>query len=155
MQKALLELKLATVAARRAEVPAVARRDAADAALRAEMQQLEARLAARLEEDEKSVAERLQTASALHALRTEFVALKAELAAAEQGVQADAARHTALEHRIDTLEAKLAADVQKFETDIKAQAAVTESVRASLAQADDLVERVVDAMETIQDSILD
>lgn len=110
MRRALLELKLATLAARRAEAPAVARSGAAGVALRAGMQQLEARLAARL---------------------------------------------TALEHSIDALEVKQAADIQRLGADIRAQAAITKSVLTSVAQTEDLVERVVEAMGTIQDSILD
>src|ERR1019366_6132522 len=56
MQKIIMELKLLSVAARRAEAPAP-NRGQAEAQLRAEMHQLEARLAARMASHEKSTSQ--------------------------------------------------------------------------------------------------
>jgi len=56
MQRIIMELKLLSVAARRAESPAP-RRGQAEAQLRAEMQQLEARAAARMALHEKAIAQ--------------------------------------------------------------------------------------------------
>jgi hypothetical protein len=62
MQKIILELKLLTVAARRADTPPPAR-GAAESALRSEIQQLEARLSVRLANYEKNIAVMQQTAA--------------------------------------------------------------------------------------------
>src|ERR1017187_2029302 len=62
MQKIILELKLLTGAARRADTPPPAR-GAAESALRAEIQQLEARLSVRLANYEKNIAVMQQTAA--------------------------------------------------------------------------------------------
>src|ERR1019366_5918252 len=56
MQKIIMELKLLSVAARRAEAPAP-HRGQAEAQLRAEISQLEARVAARMESHEKAAAQ--------------------------------------------------------------------------------------------------
>ena len=136
--------------------------DTARVELRAEMQQLEAQLAARLEEQEKNVAERLQAARvALNRLRTEF-ATQEQLAAVQQGVEAVATRLTALEHSNDAisqyttaLAAELTEDIHKLEKDVAAQAVSIESVRTAMVQTDDLVERAVEALEMIQESVLD
>ena len=98
MQKVLRELKLVTLAARCAGVSAATRRAGAEMARRTSLQEMEALLAARLEEHEKRAAERQQAASdALHKLRTEVVALEAKLAAAHEGVAANAGDPAALE----------------------------------------------------------
>jgi hypothetical protein len=66
MHKILMELKLLTVLARRAEAPPSVRREQAGAAvLRAEMQQLEGRVAARLQAIENTVANTDHAASEL------------------------------------------------------------------------------------------
>jgi len=98
MQKVLRELKLVTLAARCADVSTATRRAGAEMARRAALQEMEALLAARLEEHERRAAERQQAASAaLHKLRTEVAALEAKLAAAHEAVAADADHPTALE----------------------------------------------------------
>ena len=62
MQKIILELKLLTVAARRADTPPPAR-GAAESALRAEIQQVEARLSVHLANYEKNIAVMQKTAA--------------------------------------------------------------------------------------------
>jgi len=154
IQKVLLELKFVALAARRSEAPAAAPRETADAALRAEMQQLEARLAARAAEHEKSVDERaLRAGDALNALASELAALKAGLSAAQQCVDANTARFAALEQSIGIVEVKLAEQINTLEKGNEAQAILIASVRTSMAQTDNLVGRVLEAMETIQESI--
>jgi chromatin segregation and condensation protein Rec8/ScpA/Scc1 (kleisin family) len=219
------------LAARRAAAPAATRREAINAALRAEMQRLEDRVTARLEKHEKSTAEttmrasdqwnavtakfkasegrigaievklaeailrleksneaqavslesaqtslaqtdnlvgrvletmetvqesikKLEAGDALKDLAAELAALKAGLAALQQGVEGNAARFTTLERSTEAVQAQLAEKIQTLEKENDIQASSIESIRASAAQTDDLVGRVVEAMETIQDSVL-
>ena len=219
MQKIILELKLLTVAARRADAPAAAR-GAMDAAL----QQVETRLSARLAGYEKTLAamqkastEALQAlkekmadieqrpmpaptvdldvlkeqvqahvqeaiaavtrqlqgqmqesvtaaaeqqsaqvqqtvsaaATELHAKTNETVtACNQRMAAAEQSME-EIRKHFA------TLQANVAGDLHEFETTVKAQGVAIESARTAMAQTDDLVERVVEALELLQTSMID
>jgi predicted nucleic acid-binding Zn-ribbon protein len=77
MQKVMLELKLMSFA----EAPA---RPAATAALRAETQQLEARMAVLLESHEEAMQLQLTTRQALVQLREQVTALQSELSAAQE-----------------------------------------------------------------------
>jgi hypothetical protein len=83
MQKVILELKILTFGTVRTE--ASSRQQVATAALRAETQQLEVRLAALVESHEKAIGE-LQAAStqALHELREQVSTLQSELTAAHE-----------------------------------------------------------------------
>ena len=84
MQKIIMELKLLTVAARRADA-GPATRGVSDTALRSEIQHLEARLATRLAAHEKTVAETQQTTGqAVQALREQLSGFGAKLAAVEE-----------------------------------------------------------------------
>lgn len=97
MQKVIMELKLLTFAALRADAPP--RQQVATAALRAETQQLEARLAALLEAQEKAIESHEKSISAhekafadmqqanshaMSELRGQVSALKSELTAAQE-----------------------------------------------------------------------
>ena len=225
MQKIILELKLLTVAARRAEAPPPAR-GAAEAALRAEIQLLEARLSARLENYEKgaaamqktagesvenfkehiagihmqlaalqdrpvpapvdiealtqqiqgriegtiaAVAQQLQetllaaklqhsaqTQEALGAMKQEMAAQKAETAAAvNQRVVAAEQNMEEIRKHFATLQTNVAGDLHDFEKTLKVQGVAIDSARTAMAQTDDLVERVVEALELLQSSMLD
>lgn len=123
MHKVLMALKLQAVSARRPEAPAAARREAAeDAALGARMEELEGRLAARLQACDERI------------LRL------------EQGL--DAARQ-----HIATLHDSVAQDFAEFEQGLKSQSAAIQSARTAMAQTDDLVERVVEALESLQSAV--
>jgi hypothetical protein len=165
MQKVLLELKLLTVFARRAEAPASIRREQADtAALRAEIQQLEGRVAARLQASENSVAEIHQAATEL---RGELAAARGQqVAVFEELLKAAEARITervgSLEQALNaarkqttTLHESVSEDFLAFEQGLKSQAAAIESTRTAMAQTDDLVERVVEALESLQSVVLE
>jgi hypothetical protein len=215
MHKILMELKLLTVLARRAEAPASARREqAGTASLRAEMQQLEGRVATRLQACESTVASTDRAATELRgqlaAVNAQFSAVAAareqqsstfaglleasearlaerfardtEAAGARVGRLEEAleasethlaerfARDTeAADERVGRLEEALEAarkhtatlhesvseDFLAFEQGLKSQAAAIESTRLAMAQTDDLVERVVDALESLQAFVLD
>jgi len=115
MHKVLMALKLQAVSARRPEA-------AEDAALGARMQELEGRLAARLQACDERI------------LRL------------EQGL--DAARQ-----HIATLHDSVAQDFADFEQGLKSQSAAIQSARTAMAQTDDLVERVVEALESLQSAV--
>ncbi|MGD0771758.1 MAG: protein kinase [Candidatus Solibacter sp.] len=265
MQRVIMELKMLSVAARRADMGSAAvhkRESAADiGAVREEMQQLEARLAARLQAQEKSVSEVQRSASETeNSLKAQMAVMSGELAANVQeaaqrtageldkaaaeailasvdkgleGLEArlaerlqaqensaseaqrsasetesslkahmaamsaelatdvqQAAQRTAteldkaaseailarvdkgfegLEARIAQMERTLeelrghttqfehnmAADLVDLEQSLKVQSAAIESARTAMSQTDDLVERVVEALESLQMAVMD
>jgi DNA repair exonuclease SbcCD ATPase subunit len=256
MQKVLMELKLLSVAARRAETTEAApvRRETVEPnVMRAEMRELESRLegrfVARLQAQERNVAEIQNTAAdsvgafkvqltaltmevtetretsaemyqtannavdglreqltaliaelsgtretsaemhrtaadAMGALKGQLSALSTELAQAREQMtrpsgeldalaerilaRVDHGFETASEHisRIETtleelrqhttqFETSAAADLGEIEQNLKLQAASIESARSAMAQTDDLVERVVEALESLQTAVLD
>ncbi len=232
MQKIIMELKLLSVAARRAETPA-ANRGRAEAQLRAEMQQIETRFAARLqshedqtgaqlraeiqqiearvaarlesheqaaaqmreaheealaqmrEEHRKSLAEvRDAAADAVNMLRAQLAEVSARIVEAQEHMAQPVAEVRALgdqliarvEHtmvplgqrvadieetlqdlrnRSVALQENLAADLNGIEQSLATHAAAIDSARTAMAQTDDLVERVVEALELLQSSVLD
>jgi predicted nucleic acid-binding Zn-ribbon protein len=147
MHKALLELKLVALAARGADVSRSARRDSFENGFRAEMQLLEARMAAGLAETEKSAGH------GIDALAAKFAAHQDDLAAAQQTVGANAARFAALEQALGQTEAKLADEILANSERHDAQAAVLASVRTSAAQTSDLVGRVAQAATDTADAL--
>jgi hypothetical protein len=186
MQKILMELKMLTVAARRAEAPAPQRRaEAVDAALRDEMRLMEARMAARLDAHEGTMAG-IQSAAAglVEAVRGQVAALEAQMAAARERANAPENSAEAIEARVAvrfdrglevagerlakveldldslrTTTAKFqkdaAADLHAIEAEIATQEAAVQSARTAMAQTDDLVERVVEALESLQSAVLE
>jgi hypothetical protein len=246
MQRVIMELKMLSVAARRADMGSatVQKREAAAdiGAFREEMQQLEARLAARLQAQEKSASEIQHSVSETESsLKAQLAAVSGELAtnlhqaaqlsatelearlaerlqAQEQSVSevqrsasetesslkaqiaamnsqlATNAQHAAqrtatelnkaasdaivarvdkglegLEARIAQMERTLeelrghttqfehnmAADLVDLEQGLKVQSAAIESARTAMSQTDDLVERVVEALESLQMAVMD
>jgi uncharacterized protein YhaN len=124
--------------------------------LEAKAHEREARQDARITEHERSVAEKQQaTSNALSALRAEFAALKTHLTGDQQIVEDNARRLDDLEwivksatSQLEALEARVSGNLQALEKQIMAQVAVIESLRESIGQTDNLVERVVEAFET-------
>jgi uncharacterized coiled-coil protein SlyX len=203
IQKVQLELKLLTATARRAGAPpAAARSEAPDAAWRAEMAELEARVAAKLQAQEQALAEIQRAASdAVSNLRGQLSSLGGQLASAqehvgrggdsgpaieatvdrlamrversidnlsqrvaflEQNPSLPSGDLTAHESRLDSLREQLrelhmhvAADMHEFELNLKAQSSAIDSARTAMAQTDNLVERVVEALESLQSTVLE
>jgi hypothetical protein len=183
MQRILMELKLLKAAVRRAE--AARREPAVSAgAVRAAIQQLETRISARLAEHERDVAEMQRSATdAVTTLKDQLQALGAELAAAQERIAArpeaddiaerilarvDRGFEAVSEHiqrleltveelrqRAGKFEGSVAADLVDLEQSLKAQAGAIESARTAAVQTDDLVERVVEALESLQTAVLD
>jgi hypothetical protein len=209
MQKVILELKLLSVAARRADAGS-GPRPGVDTALRAEMQQLEARIAARFEAHEKTAAGFRETSATVDGLRDQVANMGASLSSAhdrttqleqsvgsataalgglsaldeiraqlskvasdlagvqerasqaEQKAAAASDRVAQSEQNIENLkqhsnklQENIGADLHEYEQKLKTQAAAIESARTAMAQTDDLVERVVEALELLQSSVLD
>jgi serine/threonine protein kinase len=139
VQRLLLELKLLAASVRRSESAPV--RQQTDSALRAEMQEIESRLTGRLEVCEQSLEE-----------------LNERLARIESLLQTTVDRAGLLEHAVDstfqdtaTLRETVSGEIRQFD---QAQTAAIESVRMAVAQTDDLVERVVEALESLQAVVL-
>ena len=207
MQRVMMELKMLSVAARRSEMASGGghRRETATdiGAIREEMQQLEARLAARLQVQEKSVPEIHRSASeAVGSLKAQVAALTGELATVRQqaveraaaeaekaakrdsehaaaeaekaatqaalvskvdrGLEALDARVAQMERTVEELrghtssfERNMAADLVDLEQNLRVQSAAIESARTAMSQTDDLVERVVEALESLQMAVMD
>jgi hypothetical protein len=130
MQKLVMELKLLTVSARREETPIPVRRADAPvpAAVLAELRELEARLTDRFARGLEAAIERI--------------------AGVEQGLQT-------IRERLLEFEKNVAADNNQFEAAFTSHEAAIQSARTAIGQTDDLVERVVEALESLQAAILD
>jgi hypothetical protein len=189
MQMIALELKLLSVGVRRGESGGTpeSRQDMASAAtLRHELQQVEARIAARLQNHEKLVTEVQRSASeAVRELKSQVSTLTVDFAvggrpvgddshglddAAEMRVmtrvdralEAVGERVSQLERKVDDMhlrseqfERSVAMDLLDIEEALKAQTSSIESTRTAMSQTDDLVERVVEALEALQTAVLD
>jgi hypothetical protein len=182
MQRILLELKLLSAAVRRAG--ASRREPAATGALRAELRQIEARIEARIAEHERTVAEMQRpVAEAITAIKDQLQTIAAGLAEAQARIgerhTAEEAAEQALakvtsefesasEHiqrvedtllevrqRAGEFERSVTADLLDLEKTIKTHEGAIESARTAVAQTDDLVERVVEALESLQTAVLD
>jgi eukaryotic-like serine/threonine-protein kinase len=192
MQKLLLELKLLAVAVQRAETP---RREPVDPmpAIRAELQQMESRLAARLESSETAIETvngrisgieqavkdsvagmgRLEQAieariSQFERAATESIS-RAEKAAGERIARVEESIASAGGERMERLERavegihrdaaalreSVSEDLGMFDKALKSQNTAIESARTAMAQTDDLVERVVEALESLQSVVLE
>ena len=206
MQKIIMELKLLSVAARRAETPAP-QRGQAEAQLRAEMHQLETRLAARMASHENATAQTQEThekalvqmqekhkrsltqtqeaaSDAANTLRGQLAEVSSRMVEAQERIAQPIAEVRAMgdqivarvEHTIEpigrriadvekalqdlsnrsaALQENLAADLNGIEQSLATHAAAIDSARTAMAQTDDLVERVVEALELLQSSVLD
>ncbi|HLK48103.1 MAG TPA: protein kinase [Bryobacteraceae bacterium] len=137
MQKLQVELRLICVTARRTDSPV--RRDHFDAAVRSEIQSaLESQVEPRFQSQETSVV-RLQQCVATSAERLNRV---------EQSI-------AVAERLSDAFAANTAAQLHALEQTIRAQAAALEAARTALAQTDDLVERIVEALDSLQTTVLE
>jgi eukaryotic-like serine/threonine-protein kinase len=60
-----------------------------------------------------------------------------------------------LREQVSELHNHVAADMHEFELNLKAQSTAIDSARTAMAQTDDLVERVVEALESLQSTVLE
>jgi serine/threonine protein kinase len=176
MLKVILELKLLTFAAPRAEV--ITHQQSVTAALRAETQEFEARVAADLQTHDKAIID-LERASgdAINELRGRLSEMESRLAQTQdrctlaeeicrrlmadleqvqQNTEAIDERVTDVRDGIDVLSQGASAQqeyvdarMREFEQSFTSQRAAIASVAAGQAQTDDVVEGVVEAMELL------
>jgi hypothetical protein len=168
MQKIMMELKLLSVAMRRSEAGAAAapRRDTASdtAAIRAEMQQMEARMEARLRDHETSVREMHRSASAADTAATlaemqqmegrmEARLRDQETSVTEMHRSANVADGAAVRAEMQQMEARMEARLRDQETSITeiyrtANAADGAAVRAEMQQMEARMEARQRSQET-------
>jgi hypothetical protein len=182
MQKVILELKLLTFAAPRAEV--VTRQQTMTAALRAETQQLEDRMAGLLENHERAIVDIQQTSDdAISELRERLSKVEAELAPlqarstlveslcqkimahveqVQKNIEEIDERVNGVRDGIDVLSQGatalhdfVGARMHDFEQALKSQRTAIASVVAGQSQTDDLVEGLVGAVDLLHTIVLD
>jgi hypothetical protein len=88
--------------------------------------------------------------------------LSERVARLEQNAGAPATDFTPYKNGLETLREQIAelhthfvADMHEFELNLKAQSNAIDSARTAMAQTDDLVERVVEALESLQSTVLE
>ena len=146
---------------------------------------MEARLLARLQLHEQTVTEMYRSLSeTVQSMRHQMDGLRSEMASSRQSAPAvgglDDGQAASIQARVERgfealnsrlaqtertvaemrrfdvqIEQNMAADLVDIEHTLKVQAAAIESARTAMAQTDDLVERVVEALEALQASVLD
>lgn len=192
MKKVQFELRLLSAAARRgmpvADAPAEVPTGAATTAS-GDIQALEARISARMEQQEQVLASfqnvanevlaalrnggmpgapgrqpirsfggfNLDSESSLNRMDRAFELLNDKVARIDLAVGKAVERLIKLEQQLDEFDADAAGlrdsvtrDVRNFERALKGQNAVIESTRTAMGQTDDLVERVVEALDSLQ-----
>jgi hypothetical protein len=166
MQHVIVELRLLLASTRRRDTVNKPAKDWS-AVLRAEMQQLESAVTERFGRQEKSMfaafsavreeaGANLQSAcEVLQQLRQECSQLTAQVSAAEERacraeqIFDDAYREIMQSH------GALSTELGRLSGTVAAQAQGVESVRSSLSKTDDLVERVVEALDALQSMVLE
>ena len=151
---------------------------------RSELGQAEARITARLTaHDEEIAAIQASVLDAVGSIREKLLSLSAEVATAQdslrsrptdqeindrvlflvdRGFDAVSQQMGRLEHGLDELrnqytqfERSVSADLTSVEQNFTAHSTAIESTRTAMSQTDDLVERVVEALESLQSALLD
>jgi uncharacterized protein (DUF3084 family) len=159
--------KLATAADTARQESAAARQESAAAwqeSAAARQESATARQESTAAQQESAAARQESTAARQESTtsRQESAAARQESAAARQ--ESTAARQEAATARQEsatarqesaTLRESVSEDLGLFERSLKSHAATIESVRTAMAQTDDLVERVVEALESLQSVVLD
>jgi len=139
VQKLIPELKLLSIAVRRAEQSGPDRREAAESTLCAQMQQLERSLMASLARFEKSVD---SVGARIAGIEQILTCTGNRVERLEQGLEG--LRREAANWRVTASE-----DFALFERALRHQAMALESTRSASEQTDQLVGRVVDALESL------
>jgi hypothetical protein len=160
IQKVQMELKILAFSANRARAAGAARPP--DPALLAELRQAESRLSSRLEPQEEAIADlrRLAaehssgselTSRALRAMQAELVSVEGQLAAVRERVE-----HAGqFAPETGGLQVSVAGEIQALELTVKGHTSAIESIRGAMARTDDFLERIVEALESLQTMVLD
>ena len=88
-------------------------------------------------------------------LNGRIAALEQKPAASPQNTAGVEAGIQSLREQVSELHTRVAADMHEFELNLKAQSNAIDSARTAMAQTDDLVERVVEALESLQSTVLE
>jgi hypothetical protein len=158
MQQIQMELRLLAITERQSDPGVVTRRQEFEAAVRAELEG-QAGLLAELEHAATARTNELAQAvtTALDDIQLQFAEVEKVLEASHQRVDhfAQSAAHAAesTQREIAALQVGLAGEVHAIEQAAKGQAHTIESVKASVARNEDYVERVVEALEALQNII--
>jgi len=167
MQQVSMELRLLMASMRRVGSRGHERPKGLEAALRAEIHQLECAVVARLEQHEKATvaalaANREEAIASIHAacegfeqMRDRLGQLAARLSAGEE--RANRAEQISDETYREIMQAQQAfsAGLAQIREAITAQEQTIESCKASVSRTDDLVERVVEALDALQSMVLE
>jgi eukaryotic-like serine/threonine-protein kinase len=166
MQKVYMELKLISVAARRVDPAVAAGRTAAESRMRDEVARVERALTARVGACDQSVVE-LQHGSAetnrkLQGALDAQDSLRRAVATLEQSVAAMRELTQRLETGLEESGRTTAAVEESFSSQLAAveetagvQSQAIESLHTTMAQTDDLLERVVESLDALQSFMLD
>lgn len=141
-----------------------------DTVSRGELEEVESRMAARLDLHGEAVsAFHRAITDAFHGLRTQLTAMDNQLVAsldrighAEAGVAGVKLQMAALERKVQghavygddldpvlTMEESAATQLMALEETVKSQAAAIESARSAIAVSDDLIERIIDVLASL------
>jgi serine/threonine protein kinase len=166
MQKVFLELKLLRVSARRPQAALALHREKAESAIRAEISRVERSLAARVDASDRTLVEVQRTSNELRdklqgALDAQQ-ALKSSVAAVEAGVVSvrdlTTRLQTGMEENSRTMgcvEDAFSGQFNTIEEQLRTHTQSLDTMRTTMSQTDDLLERVVEAFDTLQASILE
>ena len=166
IQQVVMELKLLSASTRRTDSGAMPRTNRVEAGLRASLEQLETRLIARLEHHEKAVSELVRTAEeelskqkaaslqvvseVLNAVQTHLADTDAQFTTLEQRATRAEQTLEAARNEIGAVQSVLAGEIETMSETLKAHSVALEAARYGMARTDDLVERVVEALEALQ-----
>jgi len=168
IQQIHMEIKILNFSSSRAQAGATPR--PADAALKAEIRVVESRLVSRLQQQEEAMesfrhvaneqSSAMQLAAqTLGAIQVQVVSLEGQLAAtcerAERAEHAASQVDEAARREAASLQVSMAGELQALEQTVKTQGAAIESIRGAMARTDDFMERVVEALESLQTMVLE
>jgi chromosome segregation ATPase len=159
MQHVVMKLKLLAGLERRSEPGVVLRHNRIEAKLRAEIQQLESRWTSTLERQQRVATEEhsilQQVSEVLLALREQISEIDGRLGDVQGRVTR--AEQATEETRSEIAEqgTMLLDEFRELEQTVNTQAVAIERTRNRLVQTDDLVERVVEALESLQSLVLE
>ncbi len=159
MQYAVMKLKLMDGLERRSGPGVVLRQMRMESRMRAEMQQMESRWTSSLEQQQRVAAEEhsilQQVSEVLLALREQISEIDSRLGQVQDRVAH--AEQAAEESRCEIAEqgTMLLDEFRELEHTVNTQAVAIEATRNRLVQTDDLVERVVEALESLQSLVLE
>jgi len=166
MQLVYMEMKLQSVAARRAEPVPAGHRDRLEILLHGEIARVENAVSARLGACDQSVSQ-LRQAAAETRDRIQSVAdaqqeLRAAMQKLEQGLAGAGAAAVRLEsglaeavHTMAAAEEAITGQISVLEQQVRVQDQSIEALHTTVSQTDDLLERVVESFDSLQSFVLE